>query len=107
MARANDALLPHASENSRAVPLDRYTANLNHFVSSLHGHGFDQCLPEARILLITPPPFVVSMHLNAFGGLAKLDLEHTRRYKDACKAVGKVWNERTSGRVFGCMEDVG
>lgn len=73
--------------------------NLNHFVASLADTRSDYYIPEARILLITPPPFVLSMHVNASGGPANLELEHTRKYKNGCKAVGKVWKERTSGRV--------
>ncbi|KAJ9096029.1 hypothetical protein QFC21_005393 [Naganishia friedmannii] len=99
-AGANDAVLPsYASERTRGVPLDRYMANLDHFVASLVDAGSNnRCLPGAQILLITSPPFLSSTRVNAPGRPATLDLEHTRRYKDACKTVGKVWKKKASGR---------
>jgi hypothetical protein len=33
------------------------------------------------------------------GNKSKLDLNHTRKYKDACLAIGNEWNKRTSGKV--------
>jgi lysophospholipase L1-like esterase len=93
-AGTNDAVIG----SKRGVPLDKYTANINHFVSSLASPASDYYQPEAQILLITPQPFVQAMRDQA-GNKVKLDLEHTRRYKDTCLAIGREWNEKTSGKV--------
>lgn len=71
---------------------------MNHFVSALADPASAYYLPEARIVVITPQPFVQAMRVEA-GHKAKLDLEHTRKYKDSCLAIGNEWNKTTSGKV--------
>lgn len=80
------------------MSLEKYIANLNHFVSSLADPESAYYLPEARLVLITPQPFVQAMRDEA-GQKAKLDLEHSRKYKDACLAIGSEWAKRSAGNV--------
>lgn len=76
-------------DNERTVSLEDYIINLEHFVSALADPASPQYMPHARLVLITPHPVVEGM--RAKDTPLKLDLEHTRKYKDACLAVGKEW----------------
>jgi lysophospholipase L1-like esterase len=53
-------------------------------------------LPDVRIALMTPPPVVISMRKT---DAAKIELDHTRRYKDACLSIGHDWSRKSRGKV--------
>ncbi|KAI5451431.1 hypothetical protein NCC49_001737 [Naganishia albida] len=101
---ANDATLPPCAQS---LPLEKYIANMNYYVSSLVEPESDYYQPEARIVLITPPPLVQSMRLEMPlpPGIPKEEqgkernLDHTRKFKDACLTIGEEWKARTNGRV--------
>jgi lysophospholipase L1-like esterase len=108
LARAgtNDAVLPDDSptpvpedteyDTGRSVPLAKYVANLNKMIDSFTDSYSEYHLPGVRIALLTPPPVVLSMREP---GQAKVDLDHTRKYKDKCLSVGKQWSRKSGGRV--------
>lgn len=101
---ANDASLPPCAQ---ALSLDKYVANLNHYIFSLVEPASEYYQPEARIVLITPPPLVQAMRLEQplpphipKGEQGKeRNLEYTRKFKDACLEVGKAWDAKTGGKV--------
>ncbi|KAJ9095824.1 hypothetical protein QFC19_007439 [Naganishia cerealis] len=101
---ANDASVPGTAQS---VPLEKYVDNLNYYISSLVEPSSDYYQPEARVILITPPPFVMSMrleqplppHLPKEQQGKERDLERTRKFKDACLSVGNEWSQKTSGKV--------
>jgi hypothetical protein len=101
---ANDATLPPCAQS---LPLEKYIANMNYYVSSLVDPAAEYYQPDARIVLITPPPLVQSMRLEMPlpPGIPKedqgkeRDLNHTRKFKDACLAIGEEWKAKTKGRV--------
>jgi lysophospholipase L1-like esterase len=101
---SNDATLPPSAQS---LPLEKYIANLNHYVSSLIEPASEYYQPSARIVLITPPPIVQSMRMEMPlpPGIPKADqgkerdLNHSRKFKDACLAIGKEWKAKTGGRV--------
>lgn len=92
---------------AQSVPLEKYIDNLNYYISSLVEPSSAYYQPEARIVLISPPPFVYSMRLEQplpphvpKGEQGKeRTLERTRQFKDACVAVGNEWSQKTSGKV--------
>lgn len=92
---------------AQSLPLDKYVANLNHYISSLVEPASEYYQPEARIVLITPPPLVHSMRLEQPlpSNVEKKDqgkerdLEHTRKFKDACLTIGEEWAGKTQGKV--------
>ncbi|KAJ9121534.1 hypothetical protein QFC22_002152 [Naganishia vaughanmartiniae] len=102
----NDAVVPDDAPSpvpddaeytsGRSVPLAKYVANLNKMIDSLTDSYSEYYLPGVRIALVTPPPVVISMREP---GRAKVDLEHTRKYKDACLSIGKQWSRKSGGRV--------
>ena len=67
----------------------------------------DYYQPEARIVVITPPPIVHSMRLEQplpphvpKGEQGKeRNLEYTRKFKDACLEVGRAWDVKTGGKI--------
>lgn len=80
----------------RAVPLEDYSANINKMIESFLEPTSELYLPGVRIALMTPPPVVVSMRKPEN---AKVELDHTRKYKDACLSIGKEWLGKSEGRV--------
>ncbi|KAJ9095994.1 hypothetical protein QFC21_005357 [Naganishia friedmannii] len=101
---ANDASVPGTAQS---VPLEKYVDNLNYYISSLVEPSSEYYQPEARVILISPPPFVHSMRLEqplpphvSKGEQGKeRTLERTREFKDACLALGNEWSKKTSGKV--------
>ncbi|KAJ9121535.1 hypothetical protein QFC22_002153 [Naganishia vaughanmartiniae] len=91
----NHAMAP-AVTAGRAVPLERYKANLEKMIESFMAPTSDFHLPGVRIALMTPPPVVVSMRKPEN---AKVELDHTRKYKDACLSIGQDWSRKSAGRV--------
>ena len=104
LSGANDATLPPCTQ---ALSLDKYVANLNHYIFSLVEPASEYYQPEARIVLVTPPPLVQSMRLEQplpphvpKGEQGKeRNLEYTRKFKDACLEVGNAWDAKTGGKV--------
>jgi hypothetical protein len=88
------------SPSPRSVPLEKYIVNLNFYVSALVEPASEYYQPDARVILITPPPLVQSMRLAVGKDQGKdRELDHTRKFKDACLAIGEEWKAKTNGRV--------
>ncbi|KAJ9096028.1 hypothetical protein QFC21_005392 [Naganishia friedmannii] len=87
----------NAHTAGRAVPLDQYKANLNKMLELFLDPTSDFYLPGVRIVLLTPPPVVVSMMPKE--DAATVALDHTRQYKDACLSIGQKWSRESGGKV--------
>lgn len=98
---ANDACLPQRTQH---LPLEKYKSNLSHYISSLLTPSSPYYQPHTRIILITPPPIVPSQRNThqTQSGNAHLppdrEIEHSRKYKQACLDVGKEWMEKEEGK---------
>jgi isoamyl acetate esterase len=101
---ANDACLPGSPQH---VPLPRFTANIEHYLTSLTSPSSEWYIPSANIILITPPPLVESMREQVmlayppdqrFKGR---EIDVSRAYQREVLRIGQEWKVKGKNQGAG------